>query len=619
MGWQVDSPQGRKLVWLLAVAAGVATMLLRLTPVYDPDYFWHLATGQWIARHGAIPFDDVFSHTFAGRRLQFVDALADLLMYGLWQLGGDAANILFFTACGGLAVCWLAPSLAAWRPAAPLAALVPAVGLAAAGLVFRNSPRPQTLTFVLFALVLGQLLRPVAAGKERQRQASLVALVVLWQNLHASAVVAVLAVLAAVVGAALDRAQGRQPPAWLAGRSGALLLLGAIGGLLLAPRPIDRLAAGFAHLGDPRVPAILFEWAPIWRDGFAPLQQGWGQAFVLALGLGLTAAVFPAGRALGSGVWLLGLGFAAMGAQSVRFVPVAVLGLAPLVLVSLEALMQRLRPAVAALLAAGLLLSAGALALQQRRPPGLGVAEADFPAGAAAFLAKEQPSGKLYNDFFDGGYLLWTLQGRYPVFIDGRAMALYGIEFVEQVYNPPPGTWLQLWPKYDVGLAVVYHDARLREVQALPGWSVVYVDDRAFVAVRDDLNPELAARLGLRELHPADTAADVARWQAEPARLPAARAEVERLTALAPGASSTHVLRASVALAAGELAAATDAAARALAIRPASLPALRTAAMICDAQGDRTCVCRFAGAVLARSPQQKTARALASKHSCSQP
>lgn len=616
MGWRVDSPQGRRVVWLVALAAGLATMLARLTPVYDPDYFWHLATGQWIAQNGAIPFDDVFSHTFAGQPLQFVDALADLLMFGLWQLGGDAANIVFFTACGGLSVVVLAFALARWRPDAPLTALVPAVALAAAGLVFRNSPRPQTLTFMLFALVLGQLLRPVAVGKERQRQASVLALVVLWQNLHASAVVAVLAVLAAVVGASLDRLRGQPAPQWLAGRQGAALLAGSLAGLLVAPRPVDRLAAGFAHLGDPRVPAILFEWAPIWRDGFAPLQQGWAQAFALALGLALLAALVPAGRSAGAGVWLTGLGFAAMGAQSVRFVPVAVLGLSPLVLLALQGLGQRLRPVVAGLLALGLVLAAGALALQQRRPLGLGVAEADFPAGAAAFLAKEQPRGKLYNDFFDGGYLLWALQGRYPVFIDGRAMALYGIGFVEQVYNPPPGTWLQLWPKYDVGLAVVYHDARLREVQALPGWSVVYVDDRAFVAVRDDLNPQLAARLGLRELHPADTAADVARWQAEPARLPAARAEVERLAALAPDASSTHVLRASVALAAGELQTAASAAAQALAIRPTSLPALRTAAMICDAQGDRACVCRFAAAVLARSPQQKTARALATKHRC---
>lgn len=616
MSATVPSEQRRGWVWLVAALAGLLTMGLRFTPVYDPDYFWHLATGQWIARHGAIPFHDVFSHTFAGQPLQFVDALADLLMYGLWLAGGDAANIAFFTACGGLTVAAMTLVLARWRPDARWCALVPTAALLVAGLVFRNSPRPQTLTFTLFALLLGLLLVPVAEGRGRSRALAVVALIAAWQNLHASAVVGVLAVLAAVVGAGVDRARGRAAPAWLAGAPGGALLAASLGALLIAPHPVERLLAGFAHLGDPRVPAILFEWAPIWRDGFAPLQQGWAQAFVVALGLGLAAALLPAGRTLGSGVWLTSLGFAAMGAPSVRFVPVAVVALSPLVLVTLSALLERLRPQLAALMAIGLTVGSVALAVQQQRPLGTGIASADFPVGAAAFLAREQPKGKLYNDFFDGGFLLWALDGRYPVFIDGRAMALYGIGFVEQVYNPKPGTWLQLWPKYDVGVAVVYHDQRLREVQALPGWSVVYVDDRAFVAVRNDLNPELVQRLGLRELHPADTAEDVARLQAEPARLPAAQAEVARLLRDAPEASSSHLLAASVALAAGELVRAKAETVQALERKPTSLPALRTAAMVCDAQGDSACVCRFAAAVLQRAPQQKTARALAARHHC---
>jgi hypothetical protein len=255
----------------------------------------------------------------------------------------------------------------------------------------------------------------------------------------------------------------------------------------------------------------------------------------------------------------------------------------------------------------------------------VGIAQADFPVGAAAFLAKEQPKGNLYNDFFDGGYLLWSLQGRYPVFVDGRAMALYGIEFVEQVYNPEPGTWLQLWSRFDVGVAVVHNDQRLREVQALPGWSVVYVDDRAFVAVRDRDNLDLAARLGIRHWHPADTAADFAQWQSQPDLLPQAKSEAQRQVTLAPQASISHVLRATVALAQAQtdadgrmqaLKEAAEAAHQALALRPTGLPALRTAAMVCQAQQDPVCACRYAGAVLQRVPKQAMASSIWQQMQC---
>ena len=33
----------------------------------DPDYYWHLKTGEYIVAHGALPQADIFSYTNAGR------------------------------------------------------------------------------------------------------------------------------------------------------------------------------------------------------------------------------------------------------------------------------------------------------------------------------------------------------------------------------------------------------------------------------------------------------------------------------------------------------------------------------------------------------------------------
>ena len=34
--------------------------------VQDPDFFWHVTAGQWIADHGRVPNTDPFSFTWAG-------------------------------------------------------------------------------------------------------------------------------------------------------------------------------------------------------------------------------------------------------------------------------------------------------------------------------------------------------------------------------------------------------------------------------------------------------------------------------------------------------------------------------------------------------------------------
>src|SRR3954470_10961426 len=49
-------------VLLLAAALGSSKSIFN-----DGDVSWHIATGQWILQHGAIPRTDPFSFTWAGK------------------------------------------------------------------------------------------------------------------------------------------------------------------------------------------------------------------------------------------------------------------------------------------------------------------------------------------------------------------------------------------------------------------------------------------------------------------------------------------------------------------------------------------------------------------------
>ena len=615
--------------WVLCIAAGagLGTALARATPIYDPDYFWHLETGEWIARHAAIPRIDSFSHSFFGQPWLFVDWLADLWMAGLYAGFGHAGNILVFCAAAGLAVAGWSYRLGRAHKGSALMAVAAVAALLAAATVFRVAPRPQTLTLPLLAAVLHLVL---ATGSETTSAAArrawwAVPLVTLWQNLHSSALLGWLALLAAAVGASLDsrwRPDLASPRAVI--RTRWLQAVAGAAALCVAPAPLDRLAAGFLHLGDDRVPAILMEWAPLWRDGWAPARSGWGLALALLTLLAVTAlAQSGTRRRLSTAHWLMALGFLVIGTRTVRFVPMAALALAPVALAGAIGLLEHAQARLARLGAAvamvALLLTGLAAAQHHARPLGLGIAPGDFPEGAAAYLKSQPLQGPMYNDFFDGGFLLWALQRRHPVLIDGRAMAVYGVAFVARIFDQSPGDLGKLLDEFRCGFAVLYNDQRVRDLQAKPGWVLTWLDDRAVVGVHVSSNPQLAAREGYYIVHPADLANDFRQWQADKPLANKALAEAKRMVDAAPWAAIPRVVQATAQLALGEVAAASESTAAALARKPDSLPAARTAAMVCDAQGNQACVCEFTARVLRRVPHQAVARELANRHKCAPP
>src|SRR5688572_16000222 len=54
----------------------------------DGDPFWHIATGQWILTHSAIPTTDPFSHTFAGAPWTAHEWLSEVILGLTYQTFG---------------------------------------------------------------------------------------------------------------------------------------------------------------------------------------------------------------------------------------------------------------------------------------------------------------------------------------------------------------------------------------------------------------------------------------------------------------------------------------------------------------------------------------------------
>ena len=144
------------LYLLLYGAMVVVTVFLLLRPVNDPDFFWHLKTGDWIWQHRELPAQDPFNYTSRpgnedGQRFILTSYWVSQVLY---HVICDAWGLPGIVALKFLIALLFVVALIKLRRGDPLvhAALV----LVSLPLFYRLFPfdRPQVFSFVFFAVLL---------------------------------------------------------------------------------------------------------------------------------------------------------------------------------------------------------------------------------------------------------------------------------------------------------------------------------------------------------------------------------------------------------------------------------------------------------------------------------
>lgn len=166
--------------WLrLAIVPVLAFLATATDRHYLADFWHHLARGRAIVEQGQIVNRDLFTFTVAGQPFQDVNWLTQIGYFVLYETGGLAlvqvVNSLI------IALTMLLVVQQCWRRAASLLAGVLAGAVAFFGVWEVLTIRPQTLSMLLFVILLDLLERS-------QRRPWLLilppALIVLWANLH---------------------------------------------------------------------------------------------------------------------------------------------------------------------------------------------------------------------------------------------------------------------------------------------------------------------------------------------------------------------------------------------------------------------------------------------------
>jgi len=521
----------------LAVLLGASLAVRRLG---DFDTWWHLASGRWIAVHHAVPSTDTLSFTVPDHAWVNLQWLFDVIVYGIYSLGG--APLLVIASALGLTV---AVALLVGNIRLSLGPIATSLLTIWALVVVyeRFICRPEILSFIYMGMVLRLLLG--ARYDEGSRLWWLVPIMLLWVNCHSLFVIGAYAIVCAMVAASAARI-GVLPAAWRAGSdlgpSGTrrMLAAGAAACAATVVNPfglegmafpfrlwsrIDGSHAAFQAIGEFRRPfSGYFETLPIgayqWLFFFSVAAVA--LAVLLSLAPALTLRTRKPGEA-GEPFWIGGplifAGLAYVSLMARRNIGIFAIGTVPLVAASLQLLASRLgrrsatsperdagqpsgaasvaRSAATVVLAAALIVGLWLVASNrfyrwddQTEEFGLGVLDVNFPIAASEFVADNALPGKLFNDLTAGGYLTWTRPVPGGVFIDGR-LEVYNASFFTRYMNAlaAPRKWGELADTYGIQTVLLFHrwgnrNTLIRALMGSGAWQLVYYDEVAVVFVR---------------------------------------------------------------------------------------------------------------------------------------
>ena len=488
-----------KLAFIVAFLAFIFLITLN-----DADYFWHLKTGEYIFTRHALPAGDIFSYTRLGNPWVLHEWLFEVVLYAMFAWLG-AVGVKLFTisiAMSALAIMHVflkrisVPSAFAFFLI--LAAIVPlSVGI---------SPRPQLVSYVFFSFFLYVFLSH-KYFQESQLLPTLPFIMVVWVNAHGAYVVGI-----ALAGlfAACEWASY-----WIKGERSKEKRQGLLRLTLAA------IATSLASLANP-------EFARHWLYPFqvmgldatrliaewqSPNFHDWQPRVFLMLVLALFFSYIYAARKPDLTELIVPSLFTFTGFMASRHVPLAVLTIVPFIGIGLSRgttrnfffLWQRMSLSrfYKKWIGGGKQLGQGEHLLNWivLLAIGCGLAlyypvfhakddatlNATLPIKAADFVLENHITGKMFNYYDEGGYLIYRLGPDRKVFIDGRA-DLYGDQFLGDFIDIYFGhaSWKEKFDRLAIDYVICGKDAAIRQLLLAEGsFRDAYIDESHAVLLRN--------------------------------------------------------------------------------------------------------------------------------------
>jgi hypothetical protein len=465
----------------------LALFSMAMRPIADPDFWWHLRTGQLIVETRTIPHADPFSFTNQGKTWIAHEWLSEIFIYGIYRIGGYGLLILTFAAI--ITATFLLVYLrSAERPyIAGFALLLGALATAPTWGV-----RPQMISYLLSALFLFLLDRYTESRKTKYL-IPIPILMLLWVNLHAAYALgfAILGIYIAgdiyeLIKAKIAKTGSTNSPIL----KNLMILFGILVLSLLAalanPNGIRLLTYPFETLSSQAMQQNIQEW-------FSPdfHQVEWQPLAWLILAL--IGAGLLGRKSISLTKILLTLVFGYATLHSMRHVPLFAIAAVPVLaeeIGSMVRIRQEVRKAGRLLKWVNFFLVACAILVAGLRFVSVVQEQANtekekFPAAAVDWIVQHHPSGNIFNTYGWGGYLIWRLYPEYQVYIDGRA-DVYGDSFINDYLRIEAGepSWETSLSLDGVRIVLIERGSLLaRDLRQSADWEIAFSDEQSVMFI----------------------------------------------------------------------------------------------------------------------------------------
>ncbi len=450
---------------IAAFTAGFAVAAFAPQIFHDGDTWWHLAAGNWMLAHRAVPSRDVFTFTFAGRPWDAQEWLSEVLMILAFRAASwSGLHILFGLAFGATAAILLGALRQRMDSMAALLVSVLGLSCAATSLL----ARPHLLALPLLALWTARLVQARTANRAPSLWLAVVML--LWANLHGSFAFGL--ALAAALGI---EAMIESPDRPAAARQWSVFLGASLIAALLTPRGFEGLLFPLRLLAMPGIAAI-GEWAPSDVGHLSPLLLAL-LATILVLAMGKVR--LPRIRALLiTALIYLALAHAR---HQMLFGVAAPLLAAP----ALGRAWPTRASAANPWLARGAAILLALLLIARLVWPAMRGEDRVSPVAALAHVPQDLRGQPVLNAYDYGGYLIF--QG-VKVFIDGRT-DMYSTEFLKNYDRLGAGDDAALTAtlsRYHIAWTIFPTGSpAAAALDRLPGWHRLYGDANAVVHLKN--------------------------------------------------------------------------------------------------------------------------------------
>jgi hypothetical protein len=479
----------------------ILCFLKLLNPGFDdPDFYWHLKTGEYIVSHLSVPNTDPFAYTSIGKPWVAHEWLSEVIFYGVDRAFGftGLSILIAATLCANFLVLFQFSRKLVKNETHALLICLAFLG----PLLPYEAPRPQIFTFLLFSLLCMILLEQKYFGSTK-KVFLIPILMPLWVNLHGGYAVgfALLALflgcewLGYLLAAYRDAATKRN----LTKLSFAALL--AVATANINPHFIQVWTYPFYLVSLEVAKGTITEWrSPDFHILF--------YKYCLLLIIGYFLALAYSRKKPDITELALPLFFICSAMVSQRHLPLMCITLLlftstlypHLVLptnwlkpmskvgIARNAATRQMSPSTVAFLNILLVAILGGGVVYMKSIGKLQQAfEDSLPVKAADYIIENHITGNMLNEYGYGGYLIYRLSPSRKIFIDGRA-DMYGDAFVRQyleIYNGG-SRWKEELEKFSIDYVVCEKSAPIRQLLLTEGsFREAYADNLHSVLVRN--------------------------------------------------------------------------------------------------------------------------------------